>query len=71
MQCEALATRAKTALEIAQRLWTEAASPLHAKMKDLSRELHDAPGLHTVAEQLLVLLAVGVPSPVRSHPELV
>ena len=63
MQCEALASRAKTALEIASRLWTEAVSPLHAKMKALATSLEDAPGLNSVAEQLLVLLAVGVPSP--------
>ena len=63
MQCKALASRAKEGLHAAQRLWQEAVSPLHTKMASLAAKLQDTRGLKTVSEQLAVLLAAGVPSP--------
>ena len=62
MQCEALATRARGGLEVAQKVWSDAVAPLHSKMKHLASELEQTRGANTVAEQLLVLLACGVPS---------
>ena len=62
MQCEALASRAKAAIEICGKLWSEAVSPLHSKMSALDQELkqNNIPG--TVAEHLTMLLGVGLPS---------
>ena len=62
MQCEALAARARVALETAGQLWSEAVSPLHAKMHALDAELKQAQRPGTVTEQLAMLLACGVPA---------
>ena len=62
MQCEALAARARVALETAEQLWSEAVSPLHAKMHALDTELKQAQRPGTVTEQLAMLLACGVPA---------
>ena len=63
MQCEALASRARAALEAAQRVWQEAVAPLHAKMASLERALRAAHRPGTIGEELTLLLACGVPPP--------
>ena len=61
MQCEALAARARLGLETCQRLWTDAASPLHAKFTALRTELARADRPGNVCEELIMLLANGIP----------
>ena len=63
LQCDALAARARHALEAAQRLWAEVVSPFHTRMSALARDLQHEEGLTTVAEALLLLLACGSASP--------
>lgn len=70
MQCEALASRARQAIEACQRVWHEAATPLHEKMSILDKELRANGRTEGVSAELLLLLACGVP-PMCMHSYIV
>jgi len=67
-QCKALAERAAAALELAATAWDEAVTPFVTKLKELKAEVHKeselnpSDGAGSVAQELLQLLALGVPS---------
>ena len=61
MQADALAERANAAVGLAKRAWSDALSPFHEKMAAMQREISDAGRGSTVAQELLSLLACGVP----------
>ena len=61
MQADALAERANAAAGLAKRAWSDALSPFHEKMASMQRDITDAGRGSTVAQELLSLLACGVP----------
>ena len=61
MQADALAERANAAVGLAKRAWSDALSPFHEKMASMQRDITDAGRGSTVAQELLSLLACGVP----------